>query len=239
MRLTHLADIVSGLQTMHPAACRPDALIISPLPNLRLEPGAAIAEFVHHPQLEPTNASGLVGGATVSRRGEELHVSVIADRPVHIGLRRRQSAGSGGGDCPAELLLIVAACGGSCSGRVSSATFHLPEHHACAVLTEADLGQTSRELLEGLSPASLLGLPTRGRSATADFSPRSTGGSEPSEPHRPKLVLADVLTTARAISDHAYFSRRVKDEISAALCAQEPGVASIHVQIATLMARRL
>jgi hypothetical protein len=134
MRLTHRADTLSDLQTMHRAARRPDALIISVLPNLRLEPGAAIAEFVHHPQLEAANASGLVGGATVRRRGEELHVSVTADRPVHIGLRRRQSAEYEGGNCSSELLLIVTACGGSCPGHTSSANFHLSEQHSCAVL---------------------------------------------------------------------------------------------------------
>jgi hypothetical protein len=239
MRLTHLADIIPNLQAICPPDRRPDALIISPLPNLRLEPGAAIAEFVHHPQLEAANASGLVGGATVRRRGEELHVSVTADRPVHIGLRRRQSAEYEGGNCSSELLLIVTACGGSCPGHISSANFHLSEQHSCAVLAEADLGQTSLKQLEGLSPASLLGLPTSCWSATRDSSPGSTRGDPASEPPRPQLVLADVLTTARAISDHAYFLRRVKDEICAALRAQEPGVASRHVQIATLMARRL
>lgn len=187
----------------------PDALIVSPLPNLRLEPGAAVAEIVHHPLLEPINGSRLAGSATLRLRGQELHVRVTAGRRVHIDLRRSSSG---------DLLLVVTACGAAQPDCVSSARFDLSMRDGFAELGADDLAQLSETQAGALGHAALAGLPTRGWLAG------------------PPTALQDVAPPA---SDRIYFLNRIKDEIGAALRADEPGVASRHVQLATLLAGRL
>jgi hypothetical protein len=192
----------------------PDALIVSPLPNLRLEPGAAVAEIVHHPLLEPINGSGLAGSATLRLRGQELHVRVTADRRVHIDLRRCH--GSSG-----DLLLVVTACGAAQPDCVSSARFDLSMRDGFAELGADDLAQLPETQAGALGHDALAGLPTRGWLAG------------------PPTALQDVAPTSPPASDRIYFLNRIKDEIGAALRADEPGVASRHVQLATLLAGRL
>gem|GEM_PF-3423767 len=205
---------------------RPDARIISPLPNLRLEPGA-VAQIVHHPLLEPINGSGLAGSATLRLRGECLDVTVIADRQVHLELRRCRSAEpSGNGSGCGDLLLVVTACGGVRPQTVSSERFDLAMRARFGMLGEADLGQLSSGELGSIGQASLQGLATR------DW---NEAGAEAASP----AAAPDLPGAARGVSEDAYFLRRIKDEIGAALRADAPGVASRHVQIATLMARRL
>jgi hypothetical protein len=203
------------------AACpphrRPDAGIVSPLPNLRLEPGAAVAEIVHHPVLEPINGSRLSGSATVKLRGETLHVCVTADWRVHIDLRRCRTEEADGGD----LLIVVTACGAARSPCASDATFDLSMRGVFAELGSEDLAQLSPAQAEALGHAALRGVPARGWLAGPPALPESAApGPAPG-------------------GDRTYFLRRIKDEIRAALRAKEPGVASRHVQLATLLAGRL
>jgi hypothetical protein len=214
MRLLDFMDADRQAQPLCGPGRRPDARIVSPLPNLRLEPGAAVAEIVHHPLLEATNGSRLCGNATLRLRGEQLHVCVTADRPVHLDLRRCQ--GSGG-----DLLLVASACGAAQPACVSSASFDLSMRESFAELAEEDFAQLPAAQADALRHASLQGLPTRGW-LTA-----------------PLPVPQGAAPSPAAASDRNYFLRRMKDEIEAALRAKEPGVASRHVQIATLLARRL
>jgi hypothetical protein len=210
MRLLDFLDAGPQVQALCRSGRRADALIVSPLPNLRMEPGAAVAEIVHHPLLEPANGSGLSGNAAVRLRGKDLHVCVTADRLVHIDLRRRH-------DCD-DLLLVVTACGAARPDCVSSARFDLAMRDRFAALAADDLPISQAE---ALGPAALQGLSTRGWLAGAPAPPQSIAPSQAPS------------------SDRTYFLRRIKDEIDAAMRAQEPGVASRHVQIATLLARRL
>ena len=203
---------------------RPDALIVSPLPNVRLEPGAAVVEVAHHPALEPMNGASLRGKATVKLRGEVLHVCVTADRRVHIDLRRCRSPRVGG---HGELLLVVTGCGRTRPADVSSARFDLSMRDDFAELGLEDLVRLSPSQAGALGYAALQGLPTRGWLTGAPALRES---------------VAPVPAGAQApapVNDRIYFLRRIKDEIRAALRAKEPGVASRHVQIATLLARRL
>ncbi len=204
-----------------PARRGPDARIISPLPNLRLEPGAAVAEIVHHPLLEPINGSPLSGSATVKLRGQALQVCVTADRRVHIDLRRRRTAETRGAAGGGELLLVVTACGAAQSPCASSATFDLSMRDGFAELGPEDLVQLSALQAEALGHAALQGLPTRGWLAG------------------PLALLESGAPSPAPGSDRTYFVRRIKDEIHAALRAKEPAVASRHVQLATLLAGRL
>jgi hypothetical protein len=213
MRLT---DLMVGAQVE--GLCLPsrgaDARIVSPLPNLRLEPGAAVAEIVHHPSLEPINGSRLAGGATLRLRGQELQVCVTADRRVHIDLRRCHGRNG-------DLLLVVTACGAARPDCVSSGSFNLSMRDGFAELGPDDLPELSEGQAGALGHAALGGLPTRGWLAGPPTAPQEVAPSPP------------------PASDRIYFLRRIKDEIGAALRAEEPGVASRHVQLATLLAGRL
>jgi hypothetical protein len=188
---------------------------------VRLEPGAAVVEIVHHPLLEPMNDTGLTGAATVKLRGEELHVSVTADRRVHIDVRRCRAERADGAGSEGELLLVVTACGAPEPACESSASFDLSMRERFAELGSRDLVQLSPSQAGALGYAALQGLPTRGWLAGAPALPKS------------------VAPAPAPLSDRIYFLRRIRDEIRAALRAKEPGVASRHVQIATLLARRL
>ena len=224
MRITASANGYLEVQGGCAPHRRPDARIVSPLPNVRLEPGAAVVEVAHHPALEPMNGTALTGKATVRLRGEELHVTVTADRRVHIDLRRCRRPRAGG---DGELLLIVTGCGGTRRDDVSSATFDLSMRDGFAELGLEDVARLSPAQAGALGYAALQGLPTRGWLAGAPALPES---------------VAPVPAPAPApapVNDRIYFLRRIKDEIRAALRAKEPGVASRHVQIATLLARRL
>jgi hypothetical protein len=226
MKLT--ADMSEALKMQ--AGCRsrhrgPDARILSPLPNLGLEPGAAVAEILHHPMLEPMGGSGLTGRATLSLRGKMLHVSVTADRRVHVDLRRCRAAGAPRhADQSGDLLLVVTSCGPERSNTVSSASFDLTLRGQLGALAGADFRQLSPRDLESVGKAALQNLALGDR--------RGAGAEEGRAPAQPPAA-------ARALSEDAYFLGRIKDEIGAALRAEQPGVASRHVQIATLMARRL
>jgi hypothetical protein len=229
MRITASANVNLEVQGVCAPQRRPDALIVSPLPNVRLEPGAAVVEVVHHPSLEPMNGTGLTGKATVRLRGQELHVTVAADRRVHIDLRRCRSSRAGGAGGDGELLLVVTGCGGSRPADVSSASFDLSMRDGFAELGSEDLARLSPSQAGALGYAALQGLPTRGWLAGAPALP---------------VMVAPAAAPAPAkapapVNDRIYFLRRIKDEIRAALRASEPGVASRHVQIATLLARRL
>lgn len=214
MRLSNFIDASVEVQALCRPGGRADARIISPLPNLRLEAGAAVAEIVHHPLLEPINGNRLVGSATLRLRGEELHVRVAAGRRVHIDLRRCH--GSGG-----ELLLVVTACGAAQPDCVSSARFDLSMRDNFAELGPDHLAQFSKVQGGSLGPAALGGLPTRGWLAG------------------PPIVSESEVPSPPTGNDRTYFLRRIKDEIGAALRAQEPSIASRHVQLATLLAARL
>jgi hypothetical protein len=221
MRITASAKADHEVQGVCASHRRPDALIVSPLPNVRLEPGAAVVEVVHHPLLEPMNGTSLTGNATVRLRGEELHVCVTADRRVHIDLRRCSSQRAGGAGEDGELLLVVTGCGGIRPADVSSASFDLSMRGGFAELGLEDLARLSPSQAGALGYAALQGLPTRGWLAGTPALPES------------------VAPALAPVNDRIYFLRRIKDEIRAALRAKEPGVASRHVHIATLLARRL
>jgi hypothetical protein len=214
MRLTNSVDIDAQAEGLCPPGRGPDARIISPLPNLRLEPGAAVAEIVHHPLLEPINGSSLAGSATLRLRAEELQVRITAGRRVHIDLRRCNGRSG-------DLLLVVTACGAARPDSVSSARFDLSMRGGFAELGSDELAEPSGVQAGLLGHAALGGLSTRGWLA---------GPSKASE---------GVAPTAPTGSDRIYFLRRIKDEIGAALRAQEPSIASRHVQLATLLAGRL
>lgn len=206
----------------------PDARIVSPLPNVRLDRGAAAVQLVHHPLLEAMNGSGLTGSATLRVHGQCLHVLVAADRHVHIDLRRCPAGPDAGGD----LLLVVTACGAACPGTLSSASFDLSVRARFQMLGQTELKQLPPCDLDTIKPAALQGLATRGWRAAPPLA--STGDAQA----LPSDSDADPLPPT-ADMDDAYFLGRIKDEIGAALSANEPAIASRHVQIATLMARRL
>jgi hypothetical protein len=110
---------------------------------------------------------------------------------------------------------------------VSSASFDLSMRDGFAELGSEDLARLSPSQAGALGYAALQGLPTRGWLAGAPALP---------------VMVAAAPAPANApapVNDRIYFLRRIKDEIRAALRASEPGVASRHVQIATLLARRL
>jgi len=208
---------------------RPDAWILSPLPNLLHDRAAAVAEIVHLARLEPMHGSALTGAVTLRLRGESLEVTVTADRQVHVDLRHCRSETSlEEGEELGDLLLVITACGGLRRGTVSSATFDLASRADLATLAEADLAQLPPGALTSLRPAAVLGVATRG------WSGRIAGSNSP-----PLEPAAHSLAPARGGSDDPYLLRRIKEEIGAALRAAEPGVASRHVQLATLLARRL
>jgi hypothetical protein len=236
MKLDAATKICTKLQAACGARHRgADAGILSPLPNLRLEPGDAIAELVHRVPLEPMNHSNLIGSATLKLRDEHLHVTIVADRQVHIDLRRCASASATGEAGGGELLVVVTACGDLRPGAVSSASFQISSRADFQVLTDADMRQLLPGELVAAQPAALHGLSLRAWPASRSPEVVSADSAEDVLP-TPAAKLANPPLLR---SDGTYFLKRMKDEIGAALRADEASIASKHIQIATLMARHL
>jgi hypothetical protein len=233
-------DAATKICTKMQAACGArhrgaDARILSPLPNLRLEPGDAIAELVHRAPLEPMNSSHLIGSAILKLSGEHLHVTIVADCQVHIDLRRCASASATGEAGGGELLVLVTACGDLRPGAISSASFNISSRADLQVLADADMRQLLPGELVAAQPAALHGLSLGGWPASRSPQVVSADSAERTSPAPTEGLSPPALLR----SDGTYFLKRMKDEIGAALRADEPGIASRHIQIATLMARHL
>lgn len=225
------------------SVCKSDAWLASPLANQRFLP-TAMSELVHHQRLSPLNGSDLHGSARLVRSGNELHVSVSANHAVQVHLKRCPSAASddpiGERERPGSaglFVLLVTKTVGSTEAREGHACFDLARLDDDEAIAEADLAQLSAADLSALDPTSI-DLPTAG-SKLDPRAPLPARVEVPEPQVAPLLPLVQIFTQAKAVADQAYFERRMREELGAALRAERAGPASRHVQIATLMARYL
>lgn len=210
-----------------------DAWLASPLPNACIPP-TAIAGMIHHLSLVPFDGSDLRGSAKLLRRGKDLQIWVRANHEVEVHLKScRPIAPAGAG----LLVLVLTKTGGPAPIGEVHTCFDLSQPSDGEKLAERDLRQLSAANLQALEPRSIDGLTISPNLARP--TPTVAWGLAADPQHASPPAVAEVPTQADAVADRAYFDRRMREELDAALRADGPGLAARHVQMATIIARRL